>query len=549
MLSNMARILTAPRRRLLVTNKVQSSIRTASLSTTSDLEEEKKNTAVAMRPWRTPVVECHGDYRQEAWLEDEIGIDAGGKPGSSPLYQYQKSIPKLPVPDVSSTLGRFLPTALPLAKNSQEAMALVSAVDKFTAQAGVLQERLLARADSTEWKDSSWLQHWWNTTGYLQVRSPVVVNASYFFQFSNDATAETWKHRGAAMLTAVADYRRQIATGQLPAEQIGRGDKKTALCSAAYKYMLNACRIPAVDQDFVRLYDPAVYHHAVVVRHGYFFAVPLVEDSGENQGRALPLAVLEESLEECKTRADAMHTQAASGASGAANDTPPPQLGWLTSSNRDDWARARDILCQDPDTEQALSLLESGAVLLCLDDEEPVSREECGQLFCFGGSVDNDKGVVAQGANRWFDKSIQLFCTNNGKAGLMGEHSMMDGMPVVGLANRITELTYDKCQQAEANRGGVVSDAGPGAVVSIFDNVQNTPQIDGLVEKGTWIYKVNVKSTPSPPPTAIQAKTAGTAAARFIENVCASHIAISIPAPRCLYLLCQLPQPNENMRI
>ena len=437
-----------------------------------------------MRPWRTPVVESHGDYRQEAWLEDFIGGGGGGKPGNSPLYQHQKEIPKLPVPDVSATLERFLPTALPFAKNSVEATALMSAVHKFAAQAGVLQERLLARASSHEWKESSWLQHWWNTTGYLQVRAPVVVNVSYFFQFSNDATAATWKHRAAAMLTAVADYRMQIATGQLPAEMVGRGDNKTALCSSAYKYMLNACRIPAVDQDFVRLYDPAVYHHAVVARHGYFFAVPLVEETGFHQGRALPLHVLEGYLEECKARADAMYLQATSGTSGAANDMPP-QLGWLTSSNRDDWARAREILCQDPDTEEALRLLESGAVLLCLDDEEPVSRQECGQLFCFGGNV-GDEGVVAQGANRWFDKSIQLFCTNNGKAGLMGEHSMMDGMPVVGLANRITELTYDKCQQAEADRGGVfVSDAGSG-VYSIFDHVQRTPQIDELVEKGMW---------------------------------------------------------------
>jgi carnitine O-acetyltransferase len=504
MLSNMARILTsrtAPRRRLFPssTNKLQSSVRSTlpyrstslstTTSTTSDLEEQQKDTAVAMRPWRTPVVESHGDYRQEAWLEDYVGGGGGGSnKGKSPLYQYQQKLPRLPVPDISATLERFLPTALPLAKTKQEAVALQAAIDKFPQQSEQLQERLLARAASSECRDSSWLQHWWNTTGYLQVRAPVVVNVSYFFQFANDSSAVTSIHRAAAMLTAVADYRAQVATGQLPPDMVGKN--KTPLCSAAYKYMLNACRIPAVDQDVVRLYDPAVFRHAVVARHGYFFAVPLVESTG----RALPLQVLEGYLEECKARADDMHRQAASGAHDA-HDLPP-QLGWLTSSNRDDWARARQTLCQDPATKEALGLLESGAVLMCLDDEEPVSRQECGQLFCFGGNVvgENgadgaDKGIVKQGANRWFDKSIQLFCTNNGKAGLMGEHSMMDGMPVVGLANRITELTYDKCQQAEAaNRrgGGVsVSDAGRG-VVSIFDNVHRTPQIDALVEKGAW---------------------------------------------------------------
>ncbi len=114
-----------------------------------------------------------------------------------------------------------------------------------------------------------------------------------------------------------------------------------------------------------------------------------------------------------------------------------------------------------------------------------MSRQEGGQLGCFGGKV-GDEGVVGKVANRGFDKSMQRFCANNGKAGLMGEHSMMDGMQVVGMANRITELTYDKCQQAEADRGIVsVSDAGSG-VYSIFDHVQRTPQIDDLVEKGMW---------------------------------------------------------------
>jgi carnitine O-acetyltransferase len=485
----MARILTtrtAPRRRptssLLVNNNkkqtLQSSVRTAS-SSSSDL---------TIKPWTTPIVESHGDYREEAWLEDYIG----NGDGKSPLYQYQKKLPALPIPVVADTLARFLPTALPLAKNEQEATALVAAVDTFEAQAEQLQERLLARAATT--KDSSWIQHWWNTTGYLQVRAPSVVNVSYFFHLSNDVTAPTCIHRAAAMLTAVADYRLAVATGQLPAEMVGK--KQTPLCSTAYKYMLNACRIPAANQDSYRIYDPAVFHHAVVARHGYFFAVPLVEPE---TGRALPLTVLEGYLEECRERADGMQRQARYG-TGSAN--APPQLGWLTSMHRDDWARARQVLCQDPATEQALELLESGAVLLCLDDEAPVSRQECGQLFCFGGAVENsddgddsnnnnnNKGkMVSQGANRWFDKSIQLFCTNNGKAGLMGEHSMMDGMPVVGLAHRITELTYDKCLSLEANRsdsGGVVADTtGLGQVVSIFENVPRTPQIDALVEQGT----------------------------------------------------------------
>jgi carnitine O-acetyltransferase len=47
--------------------------------------------------------------------------------------------------------------------------------------------------------------------------------------------------------------------------------------------------------------------------------------------------------------------------------------------------------------------------------------------------------------NRWFDKSLQYIVTQNGKAGLTGEHSMMDGMPVVTLADKLATVSYQDC--------------------------------------------------------------------------------------------------------
>ena len=97
------------------------------------------------RPWSTPKIESDGDYRKEAWLEKHIG---------GPLYEEQDSLPRLPIPSVSDTLKRFLPTALPLAQSHQEANALKTAVEKFPLQAEQLQERLLER--QKEFHNSSW---------------------------------------------------------------------------------------------------------------------------------------------------------------------------------------------------------------------------------------------------------------------------------------------------------------------------------------------------------------------------------------------------------
>lgn len=105
-----------------------------------------------MTPWPTSVVESNGDYRDEMYLENLIG---------GPLYENQKNLPRLPIPSMSDTLKRLLPTALPLARTEEEKEALKEACRRFPEQAETLHERLLRRRNE-EFPNSSWLQQWWN---------------------------------------------------------------------------------------------------------------------------------------------------------------------------------------------------------------------------------------------------------------------------------------------------------------------------------------------------------------------------------------------------
>ena len=91
----------------------------------------------------------------------------------------------------------------------------------------------------------------------------------------------------------------------------------------------------------------------------------------------------------------------------------------------------------------AMEKLESGAFLLCLDDNEPLSLQQCGINYWHGGKE--------SGHNRWFDKSMQFVCTENGKVGFIGEHSMMDGMPAVNLCSHVMNTKY---RDASSNNGG-----------------------------------------------------------------------------------------------
>jgi carnitine O-acetyltransferase len=371
----------------------------------------KATTVVVVKPWENRKFLTNGDYTEDSWVEDP----------TAPLYRHQSTLPRLPVPTIADTCARLLPTALPLAVSEDESEQLQRAVAVFPAQAAHLHERLLQRAnDWNQNKNSSWLQLWWNQMGYLDVRDSVVINVSYYFAFIDDPTATTYIQRAASMLTAVGHFRQAIVSQQRPADTIGKG---MPLCSTAYKYMFHACRVPQKDRDVVAVYDPARYTHAVVVARGQFFPIPFLDPVTHEP---LPLAALEAVLHDCVQ-------QAVTAAASADDNNGMDQLGVCTSMNRDDWAAARAVLCQNGPVAAALEQLESGAVLLCLDiDESPVSKSQLAKLLLHGPN----------GHNRWYDKSIQLIVTKNGKAGLMGEHAMMDGMPVVQLADAITKLKY-----------------------------------------------------------------------------------------------------------
>ncbi len=111
--------------------------------------------------------------------------------------------------------------------------------------------------------------------------------------------------------------------------------------------------------------------------------------------------------------------------------------------------------------------------------QEPVSRRQCADIFWTGG--------LSSGHNRWFDKSIQIMCSRNGKAGLIGEHSMMDGMPMIDLADYVTKQTYKDVQLKSSSAAAASSSAG--GVENIFqdcveDISSEDSRVDSLLAKG-----------------------------------------------------------------
>lgn len=411
------------------------------------------NSTSNTKPWPVKMVESNGDYLEESWLEGERNV----------MYSNQSELPNLPIPLIKDTLKRFVPTAMPLAESEKERRSLQNAVDKFATQASTLQQRLLDRFNDN--KDSSWLQHWWNTLGYLQIRDSVVINVSYYFNFQDDKTIIRTNNsdvgggtstspqiqRAAAILYASGKYRNLVTSGRLKPDTIGR-DKKP-LCMTAYKYMFHACRIPRPEQDSYRIYDPSVFRHAIVAYKGRFYTIPLIDNA---TGEVFSVSVLESSLK--------LIMQSINN-----DDDAISEIGYLTGDNRDVWAKARASLLECPGMPEALELLESGCVVLNLETTNPVSKAQCGRQYLYGN-----------GYNRWYDKSVQLVVSPNGKAGLIGEHSMMDGMPVIGLANYVVNSSYK--QALNESSSSLQTDIDSDSIFEIFDGITLSSTVLEMIE-------------------------------------------------------------------
>ncbi|GLI75735.1 carnitine O-acetyltransferase mitochondrial [Penicillium ochrochloron] len=324
------------------------------------------------------------------------------------MLRFEDSLPRLPVPSLEETGKRYLKSVHPLVSEA-EFERTKKAVEAFIRPGGEgepLQKRLLERAANP--KINNWLAEWWNSAAYLSYRDPVIPYVSYFYSYRDDRERRNPAKRAAAITSAALEFKRQVDDGSLEPEYM-RGQP---MAMSSYEYMFNCCRIPAAPEDFPRKYSAAENQHIIAVRKNQFFKVPLVVD-----GQALNVSELEHQFQRIYETAQ-----------------PAPPVGVLTVADRDHWTAAREkLVAADPANEQSLKDIESAGFVVCLDDAKPVTLEERAHQYWHG-----------DGTNRWFDKPLQFIVNDNGTAGFMGEHSMMDGTPTHRLNDFVNALIFGK---------------------------------------------------------------------------------------------------------
>ncbi|KAJ3337352.1 Carnitine O-acetyltransferase mitochondrial [Gonapodya sp. JEL0774] len=354
-------------------------------------------------------------------------------PSHTPFTRDHKlitSLPTLPVPNLQDTVDKYLLTVSPLV-NEADFQRTQDIAEQFLddSRGGLgptLQKRLLERAKmANELGPNKFLPELRKDekgialptrNNWLIFREPVVINVSYFFSFPDDKRRKSQALRAATITSAAYEFRNRLYSGKLPPDTM----RNVPLCPHQYRYLFNSCRMPAIPSDYAACADPEVNTHVAVARRNAFWTFDMMVDDGVGGKRQLTTHEVAHQLSRIMTETDNILER---------DPEAFPAVGILTSDDRDNWTANHAMLkSSDPTHASHLHAIESSVFMVCLDDDTPVTNEEVARLMWHG-----------RGENRWFDKTCQFIVAANGKAGFLGEHSMMDATPTGTLGEFVCE--------------------------------------------------------------------------------------------------------------
>ncbi|KAK2875977.1 hypothetical protein Q8A67_020073 [Cirrhinus molitorella] len=335
-------------------------------------------------------------------------------------------LPKLPVPDLQHTLDAYLRSVKHLVSETQfrKTEALVETFGKRGGVGERLQKLLLEKREKTE----NWVYDFWLEDMYLRNRLALPVNSSPALVFPKQPFRDVKDSLvfAARLILSVSQYKAAV-DGKTLLVDVARGQKAdTPLCMDQYKRLFSSYRRAGLEQDTLIMADgTSDPGHVIVACKNQFFALNLTEGSCK----------LNEA--DVQAQLEWIYKQTLNA------ELNQPAVGLLTADGRTDWARARDQLLKDPANRESVELMERCMCVVCLDEPTGLEPSDANRaaLMLHGGGHDKN------GANRWYDKPLQLVIGADGVCGVVCEHSPFEGIVPVQCTEHLLKNTRS-CKQS-----------------------------------------------------------------------------------------------------
>ncbi|XP_072051499.1 carnitine O-acetyltransferase-like [Amphiura filiformis] len=314
---------------------------------------------------------------------------------------FYKIMPRFRAPALHQTLHRYLLSVEPLITPHQH--HVTKGIVLEFGKPGGIGERLQQGLSHRMHTDDKWFHNMWLDNYFLKdrrshiLRNVAAVCPRQHFRGAVDQI------RFAAKLTAgVLDFKSQLDTRTLSQDMM----HGQPLCMMQYQALFHSCRVPDVKKDslFFEHESLTASRHIIVVSNNQFYAVDVLDKNGT----PLDVNIIYDRL---------VYVNHAT----RIRDIP---VAILTTENRNTWSEVYQKMAKSPVNRQTFDDINKAIFILCLDKTEGVNEksEMDDALYGLTGG-----GSAGNSGNRWFDKSIQMYVSIDGKVGAVYDHSVSDG--------------------------------------------------------------------------------------------------------------------------
>ncbi|MDJ0675826.1 MAG: choline/carnitine O-acyltransferase [Calothrix sp. MO_167.B42] len=315
------------------------------------------------------------------------------------MYQYQESLPKLPLPTLAQTCDLYVQMVAPMLTQA-ELKQTQGFVEDFQAGVGVkLQQQLEMVANSTK---TSYV-HDYREESFAEYRGILPINKNFGMILSPIAQPELPVSRlCATWIVDTLKFYLKIKHRELEPDRDSPRSGNQPMCMIQYDNLFGQNRIPGIKRDTMFKGAPHAdeKEHIIIIRNGAFYLLQVLQGD-----KISAIATIEQQIDGIL----------------ANPHSPELAIGALTAIERAPWAVLRQgIGALSPENARNLELIDSALFVVCLDNTKPTDLVAASKNMLHG-----------DGRNRWFDKPLQLIFTDNGISGINVEHVGLDGYVIL----------------------------------------------------------------------------------------------------------------------
>ncbi|KAG5675259.1 hypothetical protein PVAND_005174 [Polypedilum vanderplanki] len=322
--------------------------------------------------------------------------------GSPSTFSRDESLEKLPLPKLEDTLERYYKNLLPFGdenelKNSRKI------IEEFKNGVGKKLHKMLEEKAA---KEKNWVEKFWEDYAYHSFRLPLAPYSSMVMPFMLKLVGVDESRENRLKSIARVAFYSMECWNLLRNEKFRPAmsvDGKIVFSSDQLRRLYNTARVPGDLKDEINCYfktktEGECSSKIVVIGKGKIFYFDALHDGKivSPQEFLHALTLIRDKIE---------------------NDKFERGIPILTCDERTNWSKNRNHLKElSQENEEFLKIIESSALVISLDDNEPRDVSELSQ-----------KTSVGDHYSRWHDKCSSFVSFKNGKIGSVGEHSCFDG--------------------------------------------------------------------------------------------------------------------------